>query len=223
MGTGDRMTNWETCPAVESVPGRLSGAWVFKGTRVPLSSLFGNLADGATVREYLAWFPGVEEWHVKAVLEHEIKSLDARVEHENPVDHGPLPLRDGPGEIVADEANIVSGDLDAEEQEILEKFEKGELRRAAGTEDEMRQLAKLQTRGGDAMNYVEQLIERGRREGRPQAMMEWQVRTIERLVVRDVPWSTIEAATGIDEAAFRKLKQQLDATDDGSGNVNSMS
>ena len=68
MGTGDRMTNWETCPAVESVPGRLSGAWVFKGTRVPLSSLFGNLADGATVREYLAWFPGVEEWHVKAVL-----------------------------------------------------------------------------------------------------------------------------------------------------------
>ena len=124
---------------------------------------------------------------------------------------------------MADEANIVSGDLDAEEQEILEKFEKGELRRAAGTEDEMRQLAKLQTRGGDAMNYVEQLIERGRREGRPQAMMEWQVRTIERLVVRDVPWSTIEAATGIDEAAFRKLKQQLDATDDGSGNVNSRS
>ena len=54
MGTGDRMTNWQTCPAVESVPGRLSGAWVFKGTRVPLSSLFGNLADGATVREYLA-------------------------------------------------------------------------------------------------------------------------------------------------------------------------
>jgi len=41
------MTKWETCPAVESVPGRLSGAWVFKGTRVPVSSLFGNLAEGA--------------------------------------------------------------------------------------------------------------------------------------------------------------------------------
>ena len=45
------MTDWETCAAVESVPGRLSGAWVFKGTRVPISSLFGNLADGATIKE----------------------------------------------------------------------------------------------------------------------------------------------------------------------------
>ena len=79
------MTNWETCPAVESVPGKLSGAWVFTGTRVPLSSLFGNLAEGATIKEYLDWFPGVKEWQVKAVLEHEIKSLDAKVEHESPV------------------------------------------------------------------------------------------------------------------------------------------
>ena len=79
------MTDWETCPAVESVPGRLSGAWVFKGTRVPISSLFGNLADGATIKEYLDWFPSVGEWQVKAVLEHEIKNLDAKVEHENPV------------------------------------------------------------------------------------------------------------------------------------------
>ena len=85
MGNEDRMTNWETCPAVESVAGRLSGAWLFKGTRVPISSLFGNLADGATIKEYLDWFPGVEEWQVKAVLEHEIKNLDAKVEHENPV------------------------------------------------------------------------------------------------------------------------------------------
>ncbi len=79
------MTDWETCPAVESVPGRLSGAWVFKGTRVPLSSLFGDLAEGATIKENLDWFPGVEEWQVKAVLEHEVKSLDAVVKHENPV------------------------------------------------------------------------------------------------------------------------------------------
>ncbi|MCY3955841.1 MAG: DUF433 domain-containing protein [Nitrospira sp.] len=79
------MTKWETCPAVESVPDRLSGAWVFKGTRVPVSSLFGNLAEGATIKEYLDWFPGVEEWQVKAVLEHEVKTLDALVKHENPV------------------------------------------------------------------------------------------------------------------------------------------
>ena len=61
------------------------------------------------------------------------------------------------------------------------------------------------------MNYVEQLIERGRREGR----LEGKIRTIEGLLERDIPWSSIEAATGIDEAAFRKFKRQLDAADDG--------
>ena len=71
-------------------------------------------------------------------------------------------------------------------------------------------------RGGEVMNYVEQMIERGRRAGK----LEGQVRTIEGFLGRDVPWSTIEAATGIDEAAFRKLKQQLDATDDGASRVN---
>jgi uncharacterized protein (DUF433 family) len=82
---GDDMADWETCPAVESVPGRLSGAWVFKDTRVPVSSLFGNLAEGATVEDFLDWFPGVEAWQVKAVLEHEVRHLDSRVEHANPV------------------------------------------------------------------------------------------------------------------------------------------
>ena len=70
------MTSWETCPAVESRQDKLSGAWVFRGTRVTISSLFGNLAEGATVQDFLDWFPGVEEWQVKAVLEHEVKSLD---------------------------------------------------------------------------------------------------------------------------------------------------
>ncbi len=82
---GDDMADWETCPAVESVPGRLSGARVFKDTRVPVSSLFGNLAEGATVADFLDWFPGVEAWEVKAVLEHEIKHLDSRVGHANPL------------------------------------------------------------------------------------------------------------------------------------------
>ena len=79
------MTDWSSCPAVESVPDRLSGAWVFAGTRVPVSALFGNLAEGATVQDFLAWFPGVEEWHVRTVLEHEVSSLDAKVRIENPV------------------------------------------------------------------------------------------------------------------------------------------
>ena len=74
-------------------------------------------------------------------------------------------------------------------------------------------------RGGDVMNYVEQLIERGRREGhqegRREGKLEGQIRIIEGFLERDFSWSSIEAATGIDEAAFRKLKRQLDATDEG--------
>lgn len=79
------MTDWSKCPAVESVPGRLSGAWVFARTRVPASALFGNLAAGATVRDFLDWFPGVEEWQVKAVLEHEVEHLDSGVRHADSV------------------------------------------------------------------------------------------------------------------------------------------
>ena len=73
------MTDWSTCPAVESVPDRLSGAWVFTGTRVPVSALFGNLAEGATVQDFLDWFPGVTKAQVRIVLEHEVKNLDANV------------------------------------------------------------------------------------------------------------------------------------------------
>lgn len=79
------MTDWNDCPAVESVPGRLSGAWVFTGTRVPVSALFGNLAEGATIQEFLDWFEGVEEWQARSVLEHVVENLDARVKHEHPV------------------------------------------------------------------------------------------------------------------------------------------
>jgi len=69
------MTNWDTCPAVERTPGKVSGAWVFAGTRVPLSALYENLAGGATVDEFVAWFPGVDAQQVRTVLEHEAKAL----------------------------------------------------------------------------------------------------------------------------------------------------
>lgn len=49
------MANWEKCPAVERHPDKLSGVWVFKGTRVPVSALFDNLQDDATVRQFLKW------------------------------------------------------------------------------------------------------------------------------------------------------------------------
>ena len=58
-------------------------------------------------------------------------------------------------------------------------------------------------RGGELMNYVEELIEQGRREGRHEGELKGQVRAIEGVVARDIPWSTIEAATGIDEPTFR--------------------
>ena len=65
------MTNWEQCAEVERHPDKLSGAWVFSGTRVPVSSLFDNLKDGATVEQFLQWFPGVNRHQVEAILAHE--------------------------------------------------------------------------------------------------------------------------------------------------------
>ena len=68
------MLDWTTCAAVERDPARVSGAWVFRGTRVPLSSLFENLEGGATVEQFLSWFPGVSRAQVDAVLEHAARS-----------------------------------------------------------------------------------------------------------------------------------------------------
>ena len=67
--------DWETCAAVERNPGKISGAWAFSGTRVPLYALFENLASGATIDEFVEWFPGVDEQQVRAVLEHEAEAL----------------------------------------------------------------------------------------------------------------------------------------------------
>ena len=71
------MPNWEQCSAVERHPDKLSGAWVFTGTRVPVSALFDNLKDGASIEQFLEWFPGVDWSHVEAVLAHtEVSSLE---------------------------------------------------------------------------------------------------------------------------------------------------
>jgi len=69
------MTNWDTCPAVERKPGKVSGAWVFTGTRVPLYALYENLAGGATVDDFVEWFPGISHKQVRMVLEHEAQVL----------------------------------------------------------------------------------------------------------------------------------------------------
>ena len=69
------MLDWAQCKAVEQVPGKVSGAWIFKATRVPVRALFENLEDGATVNEFLTWFPGVIREQAEAVLEHAERSL----------------------------------------------------------------------------------------------------------------------------------------------------
>ena len=69
------MLDWHACPAVERVPERVSGAWVFKGTRVPVHALFENLEAGSSLDDFLEWFPGVTRNQAVAVLPHAQESL----------------------------------------------------------------------------------------------------------------------------------------------------
>jgi len=71
------MLDWAQCPAVERIPGKVSGAWLFKDTRVPVKTLFENIEGGATVQEFLEWFPGVTREQIEAVLEYAQRSLEA--------------------------------------------------------------------------------------------------------------------------------------------------
>jgi len=66
--------DWSSCPVVERDAARVSGAWVFRGTRVPVAALFENLEDGAAAAQFVEWFPGVEPEQVRAVLEHAARS-----------------------------------------------------------------------------------------------------------------------------------------------------
>jgi uncharacterized protein (DUF433 family) len=69
--------DWSQCPAVESVPGKRSGAWVFRGTRTPVSTIFENLEAGATVDDVIDWFHVTRD-QVKAVLQFASRSLEAQ-------------------------------------------------------------------------------------------------------------------------------------------------
>ncbi len=68
------MFDWSSCPAVERNPERVGGAWVFRGTRVPVAALFENLEDGATARDFDDWFPGVTVEQVRSVLDYAAQS-----------------------------------------------------------------------------------------------------------------------------------------------------
>jgi uncharacterized protein (DUF433 family) len=66
--------DWSQCPAVESVPGKVSGAWVFKDTRMPVATVFENLEAGLTVEEVMEEFSVTRE-QINAVLRFAAKSL----------------------------------------------------------------------------------------------------------------------------------------------------
>lgn len=68
------MIDWSACPAVERDPERVGGAWLFRGTRVPVAALFENLEDDATLHQFVEWFPGVTLAQARAVLEHAARS-----------------------------------------------------------------------------------------------------------------------------------------------------
>ena len=71
------MLDWSQCHSVERVPGRMSGAWVFKDTRLPVRTLFENLEAGATVDDFVAWYEGVSREQALEVLRHAERSLAA--------------------------------------------------------------------------------------------------------------------------------------------------
>jgi uncharacterized protein (DUF433 family) len=65
---------------VESIPGKVSGAWVFRGTRIPVAAVFENFEDGLTINEIVEMFDGLKQEQVKAVLDFAAQSLSAPVQ-----------------------------------------------------------------------------------------------------------------------------------------------
>jgi uncharacterized protein (DUF433 family) len=74
--------DWSRCPAVESVADKVSGAWVLKGTRMPVSAIFENLEAGANIDDIMKWYDGLDREQVLAVLEFAVRSLDQRPEEK---------------------------------------------------------------------------------------------------------------------------------------------
>jgi uncharacterized protein (DUF433 family) len=68
--------DWSQCESVESVPGKLGGAWVFRGTRIPVSVVFENMDDGLTISEIVALYEGLSLENVHAVLDFACRSLE---------------------------------------------------------------------------------------------------------------------------------------------------
>jgi uncharacterized protein (DUF433 family) len=68
--------DWSQCSAVESVPGKVSGAWVFRGTRMPVAAVFENLEDDMSIDEIVQLYDGLTREQVQSVLEFAARSLE---------------------------------------------------------------------------------------------------------------------------------------------------
>ena len=121
--------DWSQCPAVESIPGKVSGAWVFKGTRMPVQSVFENLEAGMSIDEIVEVFDvTAEEVLVNADLAmYDAKELGrnraelhSSVGHEQPWDigefYGQSYFCDPRGQFLAtgsrDQTELVTAELD---------------------------------------------------------------------------------------------------------------
>jgi len=60
-----RTLDWSECPAVGSTPGKVGGAWVLRGTRMPVSAIFENLEAGANIDDIIEWFDGLDRAQVR--------------------------------------------------------------------------------------------------------------------------------------------------------------
>src|SRR5215217_8103482 len=69
--------DWSQCDAVERLPDKVSGAWVLRGTRMPVATIFENLEAGANLDNILEWYDGLEREHVKAVIDFAVRSLES--------------------------------------------------------------------------------------------------------------------------------------------------
>ena len=73
--------DWSQCTVVESVPGKVSGAWVLKGTRMPVSAIFENLEAGANIDDLMEWFAGLDREQVRQAIHFATRSLDSTPAH----------------------------------------------------------------------------------------------------------------------------------------------
>lgn len=70
------MLDWSQCSAVERIPGKMSGAWVLRGTRMSVATIFENLEAGASIDDIMEWFEGLDRNQVKAVINFVGRSLE---------------------------------------------------------------------------------------------------------------------------------------------------